>query len=234
MKNKSLLKLLAKNMGLAFFLPLVVVFIYFPLRNIQQYLRELEFFNQLAGLQDGRGEMLFELRRYFVYLSLAFLPFFSSWWSLFVLRESSESSGKEILRIGHEAPLWWEQFYFFLLYLFLISIPSVAGIFLLGWGMIFDYIRLIMICVYLYGIALFLLVLSQSIGLSFIMLFSFVAINNADLVESGTFPFYMFNFPMLETLGDVIPYLAHGGTGLILVVFSYLLSNTFAARKFST
>ncbi len=161
-----------KSIGKLAFVPIIVVDIIIPIVNFYTYMQ--------GGIQ--------ELRFNIILLAQNFIPFFSVWWIIFVLREYVESDGKELLYVNKSRSKFTDILYLYILYC--INMFFIFIIYnLIIPKMIYECIRIFSISMFYFGITYSFIYLTNSTTLS-LMLNLIYTIQNIVNIKTPKYPFY--------------------------------------------
>lgn len=204
-------RLYLKNMGVLGWVPLAVINIFIPAVLVAGY------------LHYGSGSV--ELDVLAMQVTQALMPLFSVWWSLFLLRDYVESDGRELLHIAVQKRELREAVKPFLLVAANILMVLVLGS-LLTPVLLFEVIRILSVCVFLFGLSYCLVYLFRSISMAFFGVVLYTLINWFAPVDTPVFPLYMSNDPLeaRQFLTVCFP--------LIVAGFALMLLGVLCNRKF--
>ena len=198
-----------KSIGLLFFIPLVIIDILIPILNIMEYSKY------------GIGE---ELYIHILQYSQWFFPFFSVWWVLFVLREYIESDGNELLYVHADRCKLKDILCLFILYIFNITILFSIYTVLFP-NMIYEFFKILSVCIFYLGITYFFTYLSKSITITLLILILLTLANITFGNNKMVFPFYY-------TLDSItISLFINSYLPLILIGFLLLFAGTILNKR---
>lgn len=150
-----------KNLKILFFIPLFIINVLIP------------FLNYIEYTQHGIGnELYMSILEYSQWL----MPFVSVWWSLFALRDYIENDGNELLYV-HKAS---QQFIdiFLLFFLCILNITVIFSVYtLLIPSMKYEYVRILSICIFYFGIMFFLSILTKSTTIALLVVILYTIAN---------------------------------------------------------
>ncbi len=162
-----------KCLGFSFFVPLIIVNIVIPTLNILVFLK--------SGITE---ELYTNILQYTQWL----LPFFSVWWVLFVLREYIEPQGNELLYVCKNKCKLTDSIYIFITYIMNIFLLYFAY-FLLFSNMRYEFIKILSVCIFYFGLTYFFCFLTKSITLT-LMLTILYTLCSIIFSSRLTFPLY--------------------------------------------
>jgi hypothetical protein len=143
------------------------------------------------------------------------------WWSLLSLRERTEGDGRELLFVLKIRPGYIDATILFVfavlaIFVFYFVAHLIFGRFLL------EFIRILLICVFFFGLMVILTQLTGSITITMLVLliYSLVSI----VMNYQRFPFYG-QHQELHQLGELFPYLRFLFAGLFLAIMRRFLPN---------
>ncbi len=163
-----------RSLGFLAAIPLLVLDLLIPCLNIMDY------------IVYGAGD---ELRWNILQYSQWLMPFFSVWWALFVLREYIEGDGNELLYVYGGRCRLPDALWLFALPLLNILLLFLCYTLVLP-SMKYEFLRLLTICVFYFGVMYFLSYAAKSITITLMALLLYT-IANAALVGNAAFPFYV-------------------------------------------
>lgn len=203
------IRLQIKSQGAFFVVPLIIVNILIPVLNILSY----SYYVQLQNYEM--------LRISITEISLFFVPFFSIWWVLLALKEPTEGNGREILIILDKNSGMFEPIVLFLLYMGnVLVLHLLYGLFLDN--QVYEYVKLLMICVGFLGFSMIICKLSRSILMGFVGILLFSMTNYIGIFPTGRFPMF-FNLREMEAIGSLIQFIPYLCIGIILIIVSFYL-----------
>lgn len=166
--------LLFKNIGLLFFVPIIVVDVLIPVLNYISY--------SVHGISD---ELYYRISE----LTQIFIPFFSVWWVIFILKEFVDSDGCELLYTNQKTPAKSSIFMAFGIYcLNIIALYFIYSC--LFKNFLMELIKILMVCVFFFGLSLFFSKLTDSTSITILILVMYTLINLIDYKHEGIFPLY--------------------------------------------
>lgn len=118
-----------------------------------------------------------------------FIPFFSCWWVIFSLKFFYEDKGSEILYICSDKTKILDLSLLFLLML-LDIILSVIPYFFIIKGFIVIFLKLVLICIFYFGLSFCITAVSKSITPTLLTLIVYILLNTVSPFNETIFPFY--------------------------------------------
>ncbi len=147
---------LLKNLKLFYFIPIIVTLVYMPFISVYFYYSV-----------DGQTEIYFKMM--FEQFQL-FLPLFSVWWVIFVLKEFMESEGNELLYL-YNKPLYLLRIILLLFTLYVLHTSAFLFVFHLVFGEhLFVVLQIAVSCFTMCALAYFISFALRSTGVA--LLFS--------------------------------------------------------------
>ena len=196
-----------KSIGVLFFIPLAIVDIIIPTLNYLEYTKY------------GVGEYLYiNILQY----SQWFIPFFSVWWIIFVLREYIESDGNEVLYVHSDRSKLPDVLFLFIAYVLNIAILFSIYTVLLP-HMKYEFYKILSICVFYLGMVYFLSFLTKSTTITLMAALLYALASITFISNESVFPFYY-------TLKQVTPSIYFATcfplalTGLVLIFVGTILN----------
>lgn len=136
-------------MGLSYFIPVIVMFIYIPVMLYLFYL-------------NGNNDM--EYAKYSIFAEMQrIIPFFSIWWLIFALREYTEGKSKELLK-AYKSSLLFDSVVIFLWYVFHIALIIFLLSVILSDNLTAVLVLLVLQSLAFYSVAYFLMVVCKTIS----------------------------------------------------------------------
>lgn len=153
------------------------------------------------------------------------MPLFSIWWSLFLLRDYVEADGRELLHIAVRKRALREAVKPFLLAMADILLVLGLGSFLAP-VLIFEVVRILPACIFLFGLSYCLVYLLRSISMALFGVILYTLVNWFAPANISVFPLYMSNDPLEpgQLLTLCLPLIAAG--------FALTLLGVLCNRKF--
>lgn len=206
--TRERLLLIAKSLGSALKTPFIIFYLIMP---ILLFLFWRHSFN----------DPYITFRTYFNQIAFLLIPFFSVWWSLLSLREQTEGHGRELFHVFKIRPGYIDAAILFVLALLTIFVFYFAAHLIFG-RFLLEYIRVVLICVFFFGLMAFMTQLTRSITLTMLilLLYSLVSI----VMNYQEFPFYG-QYQELHQRGELFPYLRFFFAGLFLAIVRRFVPN---------
>lgn len=186
MRNRKLLSLafertylLLKSTGFLFFVPIIIVDIIIPALNAFSY--------SAHGVGDELYNRILEITQIFI-------PFLSVWWVIFILREFVDADGCELLYTSKKTPAKSSIFMAFGIYCLNIMVLYIPYC-LMFKNFALELIKILMICIFFFGAALFFSKITGSTSITIFLLVMYMLINLIDFWHEGKFPIYLDSIP---------------------------------------
>lgn len=196
-----------KSIGLLFFVPLIFIDILIPLLNVLEYSKY------------GVGEELYiNILQY----SQWFMPLFSVWWIIFVLREYLESDGNELLYVHSNRCKLNDVLCIFFVYILNIAIIFTIYTALFP-NMKYEFIKILSISILYLGIVYSFAYFTKSITITLMAILLYTL---ASIIFSAN----ILVFPLYFTLKRITPslyfdsYFPLAITGILLLVIGVVLN----------
>lgn len=199
-----------KNLGGLRFVPLIVFNLVLPILIFMGYRKY------------GPSE-LFEME--LLDLTQYFLPLFSIWWVVFVLREYLEVDGNELFYIGGRKIIFKELGLVYLVAMLNIMLLIVLCIILLP-SFFPESVRIVSACVFYFGLTYCMAFLLKSVSMTLLILLLYTLLNFALSFNKLFFPLYMSRqlIEIDEWLTICFPLFA---LGIFLVIVGLWLNKRF-------
>lgn len=166
--------LLVKALKINAFIPVMFINIIIPLINLAVFLR------------NGMNE-------YFVTnvnrMNQLFIPFLSCWWVIFIMQLYYEDKGSEVLFVNTDKYNIYDIFLLFLTNLINITLMSIPYFFIIE-KYFLSFIRIILVCFFYLGIAVFTTTLLKSITPTLLLIVLYFLSNIVSPFPETLFPFY--------------------------------------------
>lgn len=163
-----------KGLRFLFFVPFVLIYVVIPLICVPKY------------FSVGIGE---ELYRTILEFTQMLIPVMSVWWLIFVFREYIESEGNEILFLYSKRIKLSDATILFFFYVVTILPFYILSCFLFQ-NFIFELIKMVMICVFYFGLSYLLIFLSSSTAITWMTIFLYTVANSVFYKDQAIFPLY--------------------------------------------
>lgn len=200
-----------KNLGFLVAVPLIILNAIIPILNYLQYSK------------DGISEELYvNILQY----SQWFMPLLCVWWSVFVLRDYIEGEGNELLFTNQNRNKVADMFSLFLLSILNITVIFSVYTFLMP-DMKYEYIKIISICVFYFGIVYCVSFITKSttITLMLIILYTIANVYWGNTIKASPLIYYSAEHLTLKIyFSNYLPFLI---SGLILIFIGTIFNKKF-------
>ena len=158
-------------------------------------------------------------------LTQYFLPLFSVWWTVFVLREYLEADGNELFYIGGKRIIVKELGLIFLVAMLNIALLVAVCVALLP-SFIIESVRIISVCLFYFGLTYCMAFLLKSVTMTLLTLILYTLLNFTLSFNNMFFPLYMSRqlIEISELLTICFPLFA---LGLLLILVVHRLNKRF-------
>lgn len=199
-----------KSMGGLRFPPLIIFNLFLPILILLSYRKH--------GPSELFEMTLLDLTQYF-------LPLFSVWWVVFVLREYLEADGNELFYIGEKKIILKELGLVFLLAMLNIMLVLALCSLLLP-SFAIESVRIVSVCVFYFGLTYCMAFLLKSVSMTLLVLLLYTLSNLTLTFNKLFFPFYMSRqiLEIDQLLTICLPFFA---LGLLLVIVGLCLNKNF-------
>lgn len=194
--------LIFKSMGVTAFVPPLVVLLVMPSLNYLSYRSE--------GVSESFYYSITQIAQ-------ALIPLFCSWWTIFMMRNFVEVQGKEVLYVNRYKNSVLDATLIFGLFCLMISLPYAVYMLLFP-GMKLEFIKMLMICFFIFGVTFFLAGLTGSMPAMILVNIFLVLINFLVGSYNSKFPIY-YSLEVVTTsalLTHYLPLAVLGGALLFL------------------
>lgn len=172
--HKERIILLLKAQKLFASIPMLFINILIPIINLAIYVKK--------GVGDELNSSINQI------LPL-FIPFFSCWWVIFCLKFFYEDKGSEILYVCSDKTKILDLSLLFLLMLLDITLSVIPYFFIIK-GFIAIFLKLILICIFYFGLSFCITAVSKSITPTLLILIVYILLNTVSPLNETIFPFY--------------------------------------------
>lgn len=196
-----------KSLKFLFFVPLTIIDGLMLFLNFSAY--------KTYGISE---QLMLNLMQYSQY----FIPFFSVWWSLFIARQYTESDGNEMLYVNKSKSKLLDLALPFTLFMLNATAIYLVYIHLFD-GLFYEYIKLLIVCIFSFCITYFMIFTSGSITIALLVLVMYLIANLGLTSNTLYFPFY---YSLEGTDLELIThhYLPMLALGLVLLGIGYVFS----------
>lgn len=206
--------LIFKSMGMTAAVPPLVVLLVMPSLLYLSYRRE--------GVSEALYVSILEITQ-------VFLPFFCSWWIIFMMRNFVEAQGKETLYVNRYKNSVLDVTLIFGLYCLMISVPYAVFILLFP-GMKLELVKMLMICFFVFGLTFFLAALTGSMPAIVLVNLFLVLINFLAGSYNSKFPIY-YSLEVATTSALRTQYLPLAVLGGVFLLLGKLLIKRQALKR---
>lgn len=205
--HKERILLLLKAQRLFAFIPVLFVNVIIPAINSAIYIK--------YGAED-------ELNSSINQILPIFIPFFSCWWVIFCLKFFYEEKGSEILYVCSDKTKITDLALLFSLMLSDIILSLIPYFFVVK-GFIILFAKLVLICVFYFGLSYFITTVLKSITPALLTVIVYILLNTISPFSQTVFPFYYSpDFPT-NIFACEIPLALLGG--ILVVISIYIIKH---------
>lgn len=192
-------------MGLSYFIPIMIIFIYIP---VMLYLFYLNGNNDMGYAEYS---IFAEMQR--------IIPFFSIWWLIFALREYIEGKSRELLKV-YKKLLMFDSSVIFIWYVLHITLIILILSIIFGDNLFVMLVLLVIQSSAFYSVAFLLMVICKTISVPLLtatvyeIVYMYMDVNFANL-----------NIVYRDNIGSISNILIPYGSMLIVSIFLFCVGN---------